>query len=71
MSTGMSMSMATMRMGMRRNKHRKPMMYQCRMWRTGDIVGDIDGYEWEDGDDVDADKKESVSQADDGSTQKV
>jgi len=24
---------------MRRKKHRKPMMYQCRMWRTEGIVG--------------------------------
>jgi len=34
MSTGMSGRMATMRMRMRRNKHHKPMMDQCRMWRT-------------------------------------
>ena len=35
MLTGMS---ATMRMWMRRNKHRKPMMDQHRMWRTDGIV---------------------------------
>jgi len=38
MSMGMSARMATMRMRMRRNKHRKPMMDQCRMWRTKSIV---------------------------------
>jgi len=31
---------ATMRMGMRRNKHRKPMMDQRRMWRNEGIVLD-------------------------------
>ena len=35
MLTGMS---ATMQMRMRRNKHRKPMMDQRRMWRTEGIV---------------------------------
>ena len=35
MLTGMS---ATMWMRMRRNKPRKPMMDQCRMWRTEGIV---------------------------------
>jgi len=35
MLTGMS---ATMRMRMRRNKHRTPMMDQRRMWRTKVIV---------------------------------
>jgi hypothetical protein len=35
MLTGMS---ATMRMRMRRNKHRKLMMDQRRMWRTEGIV---------------------------------
>ena len=38
MSTGMSARMVTMRMRMRRNKHRKPMMDQRRMWRTDGIV---------------------------------
>jgi len=38
MSTGMSARMATMRMRMRRHKHCKPMMDQCRMWRTRGIV---------------------------------
>ena len=38
MLTGMSASMVTMRMRMRRNKHRKLMMDQCRMWRTKGIV---------------------------------
>jgi hypothetical protein len=35
MLTGMSV---TIWMRMRRNKHRKPMMDHCRMWRTEDIV---------------------------------
>ena len=35
MLTGMS---ATMRMRLQRNKHRKPMMDQRRMWRTEGIV---------------------------------
>jgi len=38
MSTGMSASMATMRMWMRMNKHRKLMMDQRRRWRTEGIV---------------------------------
>ena len=38
MSTGMRARMATMRMQMRRKKHRKPMMDQRRMWRTEGIV---------------------------------
>jgi len=38
MSTGIRARMATMRMRMRRNKHCKPMMDQCRMWRTEGIV---------------------------------
>jgi hypothetical protein len=32
---------------------------------------DVDVYEGEDGDDVDADEEEEASQADDGSTQNV
>ena len=35
---GMSARIATMWMRMRRNKHRKPMMDQRRMWRTEGIV---------------------------------
>jgi hypothetical protein len=38
MSTGMSARMAKMRMRMRRNEHRKPMMDRRRMWRTEGIV---------------------------------
>jgi len=38
MLTGMSAKMVTMRMRMRRIKHHKPMMDQCRMWRTKGIV---------------------------------
>jgi len=38
MSTGKRARMATMRMRMRRQKHRKPMMDQRRMWRTEGIV---------------------------------
>jgi hypothetical protein len=57
MLTGMRARMATMRMRMmmRRNKHRKPMMDHRRMWRTEGIVGDVDGYEC---DDVDVDVEE-------------
>jgi hypothetical protein len=33
-------------------------MDQRRMWRTDGIVGDINGYECEDGDSVDADAEE-------------
>jgi hypothetical protein len=46
---------ATMRLRMRRNKHRKAMMNQRRMWRRQGIVGDVDGYEC---DDVAADEEE-------------
>ena len=38
MSTGISASMATMQMRMRRNKHCKPMIIHRRMWRTEGIV---------------------------------
>jgi len=38
MSTGMRAIMAMSRMRMRSKKHRKPMMDQCRMWRTRGIV---------------------------------
>ena len=58
MSTGMRARMATMWMRMRRKRHRKPMMDQRRMWRTEGIVGDVDGYECEDGNDVDSDEEE-------------
>jgi hypothetical protein len=71
MSTGMSARTAMMQMRMRMNKHRKPMMDQRRMWRTEGIVGDVDVYECEDGDDVYADEEESALQANDGSTQNV
>ena len=56
---------------MRRKKHRKPMMNQCRMWRTDLGTSDVDRYECEDGDDADMDAEEEASQADDGSTQNV
>jgi hypothetical protein len=38
MSMGMSASMATIRMAMRSNQHRKLIMDQRRMWRTEGIV---------------------------------
>jgi IS5 family transposase len=38
MLMGMSAIMTMMWMRMRRNAHRKPMMDQCRMWRTEGIV---------------------------------
>jgi hypothetical protein len=65
--------MATMwmRMRMRRKKHHKSMMDQCRISRTDLGPSDVDGYNGEDGDDVDADGDEETSQADDGSTQNV
>jgi hypothetical protein len=53
--------MATMLIRMRMNKHSNPMMNQRRMWRTEGIVGDVDGYECEDGDDVDAVEQEYAS----------
>jgi len=58
MSTGKRARMATVRIRIRRKKHRKPMMDQRRMWRTEGIVGDVDRYECEDGDDADEDEKE-------------
>jgi hypothetical protein len=60
-----------MRMRMRRTKHRKSMMDQCRMWMTDMGPSDVDGYEGEDGDNADADEEEEASQADDRSTQNV
>jgi hypothetical protein len=59
MSTGMRATMARMQMQMqmqmRREKHPKPLMVECRMWRTEGIVRDVDGYEC---DNADADKEE-------------
>jgi hypothetical protein len=40
---------------MGRKKHCKPMMDQCRMWRTEGIGGHVHGYEC---DDADADEEE-------------
>jgi len=73
MSTGMRARMATMRMWMRirRKKHRKLMMDQCRMWRTDLGPSDVNGYEGEDGDNADADEEAELSQADDESMQNV
>ena len=56
---------------MSRKKHRKSMVDQRRMWRTELRPSDVDGYEDEDGNDVDADEEEEASPADDGSTQNV
>ena len=56
---------------MRRINHRKSRMDQRRMRRTDLGPSDVDAYEVEDGDDVDADYEEEASQADDGSTQNV
>jgi hypothetical protein len=53
MSTGMRARMVMMWIwiGMRRKKHRKPMMDQDRIWRRTDgIVGDVNGYECDDAD---------------------
>jgi hypothetical protein len=63
--------MATMRMRMRRKKHRNPMMDQHRMWRTDLGPSDVDGYEGDDGDDADVYEEEEALRADDGSTQNV
>ena len=73
MSMGMRVRIATMRMPiwMSRKTHRKSMMDQRRMWSTDLGPSDVDGYEAEDGDNVDADVEEQASQADDGSTQNV
>ena len=38
MSTVMMARMATLQMRLRSMMLRKPMMYQCRMWRTEGIV---------------------------------
>jgi hypothetical protein len=71
MSMGRRGRMGTMRMRMRRKKHRKPTIDQRRMWRTDLGPSDVDGYKGEDGDDADANEEEEASQADDGSTQNV
>jgi len=51
--------------------HCKPMMDQCRMWRTDLGTSDVDECECDNGDNVDTDKEEEASQANDGSTQNV
>jgi len=43
MSTGMRATRATMQMWMRRMKHLKPMMDQCRIWRTEGIILETEG----------------------------
>jgi hypothetical protein len=48
--------MAAIRISMTTNIHRKPVMDQCRMWRTEGIVGDVDRYQCEHGDDVVSDQ---------------
>ena len=58
MSMGMSARMARMQTRMRRTKHRKLMMDQRTIWKTEGILGDVDGYEREGGDDVDADEEQ-------------
>jgi len=71
MSTGMSARMATMRIRMRRKKHCKPMMDQCRLQRTDLGTSDVDGYECEDGDNADTDEEDDALHADDGLMQNV
>jgi hypothetical protein len=75
MSIGMRARMNTMRIQirMRRNKHRKCMINQRRMWMTYLGTSDVDGYEGEDHDEAnaDADEEEEASQVNDGSTQNV
>jgi hypothetical protein len=58
MSTGMMARMVTMRMRMWSKKHRKPMIYQRRMWGTEGIVGDVNGYECKDDDNADTAEEE-------------
>jgi hypothetical protein len=41
------------------------------MWRTEGIVGDVDGYPFQHGDDAYADEEEFASHANDGSMQNV
>ena len=60
-----------MRMRIRRQKHRRLMMDQRRLWRTDLGISDVDGSECEDGDDMDTDAEEEASQADAGSMQNV
>jgi hypothetical protein len=50
--------MVTMRMRMWSKKHRKPMIYQRRMWGTEGIVGDVNGYECKDDDNADTAEEE-------------
>ena len=57
MSTGMSVRMATMQMQMRRNNYHQSTMDQRSMWSTEGIVGDVEAYECEHGDDLDADEE--------------
>jgi hypothetical protein len=53
---------------MGRKKHHNQTMNQCRIWRTEGIVGNIYWYEYEDGDNADADKEDYGSQGEDEST---
>jgi hypothetical protein len=73
MSLGSRAGMVKMRMWMRmgRKNYCKSMMDQRRMWGTDLGPSNVDGYDGENGDIVDADEEEEASQADDGSTQNV
>jgi hypothetical protein len=55
---GIRARMATIRMWIRRKKHHKPIVDQRTMWRTEGLVGDVNAYECNDGDDVDANVEE-------------
>jgi hypothetical protein len=73
LSTGLRARMATVRMRiwMRRKKHHKLMMDQCRMGRTDLRTNEVDGYDCEGDDDADRNLEEEALQADQGSTQNV
>jgi len=58
-----------MQIRMRRNKHRKPMLDQRRMWSTEGVVQQ--SVKVGCGDDADAEEEDEASQADNGSTQNV
>jgi hypothetical protein len=71
MSTGIWAVMALLRMRIRRKKHAKQMTDQRRMWRAEGIVGDVDGNEWEYGDDTARDEETYAFQADDETMQNL
>jgi hypothetical protein len=67
----MSGRMVMMRIWMRGKKNCKAMMDQRRMWRTGVESSDVDGYEYDNGDDTDTDGEDESLQTGDETTQSV